>query len=460
MIPSPGEASAEAASADAARPDAGATRWSAAQLARRRAAFLAALGGHAALVYGSPHALRNGDSEYRYRQGSDLYYLTGWEDPESAALFRPGTDQPFVLFVQPKDPEREVWTGRRAGVEGARERYGADVAWPIGELRQRLGDLCQGYGTLHYAYGEDAARDAAVFAALRAPARVAERNGLCVPHGLIDVRRTLGELRLRKSPDELGRLRRAAAITVEAHLAAMAKGRPGVTEYEVEAEVDYTFRRRGGNGPGYTTIVGGGVNATVLHYVVNDAPLRAGDLCLVDAGCEFQYYTADVTRTWPVDGRFSGPQRALYETVLAAHVAGIAAARPGAGFRDVHEAALRALVTGLVALDILDGEVDELIADEAYQPFFMHGTSHWLGLDVHDPGAYFTGLRSRTLEPGHVITVEPGLYFAPGDARVPEAFRGIGIRIEDDVLVTDDGPDVLTAACPTSIVDVEAACAR
>lgn len=426
----------------------------------RRAAFVAALGDHAALVYGAPHALRNGDSEYRYRQGSDLYYLTGWEDPESAALFRPGADQPYVLFVQPKDPEREVWTGRRPGVEGARERFGADAAFPIRELPQRLGDLCQGYPTLHYAFGEDAARDATVFAALRGPARVAERNGLCVPRSLVDVRSTVAELRLRKSPEELDRLRRAAAITVEAHLAAMGRGRPGITEYEVEAEVDYTFRRRGGNGPGYTTIVGGGVNATILHYVTNEAPLRDGDLCLVDAGCEFQYYTADVTRTWPVNGRFSGAQRDLYEVVLAAHRAGIAAARPGGLFRGVHEAALLVLVQGMVELDLLEGDVHELITEEAYKPWFMHGTSHWLGLDVHDPGAYFSGLRSRPLEPGHVITVEPGLYLPHDDPRVPEALRGIGIRIEDDVVVTEDAPVVLTAACPTAIVDVEAACTR
>ncbi|MFZ5479181.1 MAG: aminopeptidase P N-terminal domain-containing protein [Myxococcota bacterium] len=428
--------------------------------AARRAAYLAALGEDAALLFGNHHALRNGDAEYRYRQSSDLYYLTGWEDPDVAALFRPGAELPFILFVQPKDPAREIWTGIRPGVQGAKEVHGADAAFPYAELHGRLGELLQGYGTLHYRFGEDAERDRTVFSAIQGPARAAMRNGLDVPHRLVDARRLLAEMRLVKSAEEIARLRVAADITVEAHVAAMRVGRPGAFEYEVEAEVDGTFRRRGGNGPGYTTIVGGGKNACILHYVTNREELRAGDLCLVDAGCEYAYYTADVTRTWPVSGRFSGPQRDLYEIVLRAQLASIDAARAGRAWKDMHDVSVRALTEGMVAVGLLEGDVDTLIAEERYRRFYMHGTGHWLGLDVHDAGAYVVGRGARPLAPGMVLTVEPGIYVPPDDEDAPEAYRGIGIRIEDDVLVTDGEPDVLTAACPKRVDDVEAACAR
>jgi Xaa-Pro aminopeptidase len=426
----------------------------------RRSAFLAALGEDAALLFGNHHALRNGDAEYRYRQSSDLYYLTGWEDPDVAALIRPGAELPFILFVQPKDPAREVWTGIRPGVQGARDVYGADAAFPFGELSARLGELLQGYATLHYRFGEDADRDRTVFAAIQAPARAAMRNGLEIPHRIVDPRKLLAEMRLVKSAEELARLRVAADITVEAHVNAMKLGRPGVYEYEVEAEVDGLFRRRGGNGPGYTTIVGGGKNACILHYVTNREALRAGDLCLVDAGCEYAYYTADVTRTWPVSGKFSGPQRDVYDVVLRAQLASIDAARAGRPWKDMHDVSVRTLTEGMVALGLLEGDVDELIAEERYRRYYMHGTGHWLGLDVHDAGSYTVGRSARPLVPGMVLTVEPGLYIPPDDETVPEALRGIGIRIEDDVLVTAGEPDVLTAACPKRIDDVEAACAR
>ena len=427
--------------------------------ASRRERAMLALGADALLVFGAPHHTRNGDSEYKFRQSSDLYWLTGWEDPESVALLRPGADQPFVLFVQPKDRTREVWTGFRAGVEGARAQFGADAAFPWGELGARLPELLAGWETLHYAWGEDGERDAQVFRALGGLGRVAPRNGLAMPHRLVDARRTLGELRLVKDAAELGTLRRAAAITAEAHVNAMRLGRPGVAEYAVEAEIDGTFRKRGGNGPGYTTIVGGGGNACVLHYITNREPLRDGDLCLVDAGCEYDNYTADVTRTWPVSGRFTEPQKRLYEIVLAAELAAIDEARPGRPYRAMHDAAVRVLTTGMVEVGLLDGDVDTLILEEAYRRYYMHGTGHWLGLDVHDAGAYHLGGASRALAPGMVLTVEPGLYVPPDDEQAPEAFRGIGIRIEDDILVTDGDPEVLTAACPKTVADVEAACA-
>ncbi len=426
--------------------------------AARRARVLAALGADALLVFGAAHHLRNGDSEYRYRQSSDLWWLTGWEDPESVALLRPGADQPFVLFVQPKDRSREVWTGFRAGVEGARERFGADAAFPWSELGARLGELVGGWDTLQYAWGEDGERDKTVFRAISGLGRVAARNGVAMPSRLVDARRLLGELRLHKDEAEIATLRKAAAITAEAHIAAMRLGRPGVAEYEVEAEIDGLFRRRGGNGPGYTTIVGGGKNACVLHYITNREPLRAGDLCLVDAGCEYENYTADVTRTWPVSGRFTAPQRRLYEIVLAAELAAIDQARAGRPYKAMHDTAVRVLTEGMVDVGLLEGDVDELISEEAFRRYYMHGTGHWLGLDVHDPGAYHLDGASRPLVPGMVLTVEPGLYVPPDDESAPEPYRGIGIRIEDDVLVTAGDPDVLTAACPKTVADVEAAC--
>ncbi|MFN7143209.1 MAG: M24B family metallopeptidase, partial [Myxococcota bacterium] len=270
---------------------------------------------------------------------------------------------------------------------------------------------------------------------LGALGRAGARNGLPAPSRLVDARRLLGELRLVKDETEIATLRKAAAITAEAHVAAMRLGRPGVPEYEVEAEIDGLFRRRGGNGPGYTTIVGGGKNACVLHYITNREPLRAGDLCLVDAGCEYRNYTADVTRAWPVSGRFSAPQRRLYEIVLAAELAAIDQARVGRPYKAMHDAAVRVLTEGMVDVGLLDGEVDVLIADEAFRRYYMHSTGHWLGLDVHDAGAYHLDGASRPLAPGMVLTVEPGLYVPPDDESAPEEYRGIGIRIEDDVLV-------------------------
>ncbi len=426
--------------------------------AARRSRFLQGLGPDAALLVAPPHHHRNADTEYRYRQSSDLVYLTGWEDPEVVALFRPLSDQPFVLFVQPKDPEREVWTGIREGVVGAKERYGADAAYPIHELASRLPALLMGYGTLHYRPGEDLVMDRSVFGAIRGMAKPAARNGGEIPWRFVDPGRLVGELRLRKEPAELALLREAARISCDAHIRAMATGRPGVAEYEVEAVVDGHFRRQGGNGPGYTTIVGGGKNACILHYVTNRERLRDGDLCLVDAGCEVNYYTADITRTWPVGGRFSGAQRQLYEVVLAAQIDAIDAARVGRPYREMHDVAVRRLTEGMVRLGILQGDVAENIHNESFKRYYMHGTGHWLGLDVHDAGVYWHGFKSRTLEAGMVLTVEPGLYIPPDDTLAPEAFRGIGIRIEDDIHVTADGPENLTAACPKHVGDVEAAC--
>ena len=436
------------------------THPDAAVFAARRARYLERLGDDAALLVAPHHAHRNADAEYRYRQSSDLVYLTGWEDPEAVALFRPKSETPYVLFVQPKDPEREVWTGIRPGVVGAKELHGADAAFPIHELASRLPTLLFGYGTLHYRPGDDAGMDRTVFGAIRGMAKPAARNGGEIPWRYAEPSRLVGELRLRKGPEELERLRMAARISAEAHVLAMGEGRPGVGEYELDALIDGHFRKRGGNAPGYTTIVGGGANACILHYVTNRERLRDGDLCLVDAGCEYAYYTADITRTWPVNGRFSGAQRALYEVVLRAECDAIEVARVGRPYRDMHDVAVRRLTEGMIALGILHGDVDDNIHRETFKRYYTHGTGHWLGMDVHDAGAYWHGFQSRVLEPGMVMTVEPGLYIPPDDADVPEAFRGIGIRIEDDIHVTEDGPENLTLACPKHVAEVEAACGR
>lgn len=430
----------------------------------RRELALAALarlpaGPGALLLVGAPEQKRSGDNTWRYRPGSDLWYLCGWPDPEAALLLRPGAELPFVLFVQAAEPTRVAWEGRRPGPEGARRRTGADAAFPIHELDLRLPELLQGYPTLVYEFGEDGGLDHRVFAAMRSAARRGARNAAPGPTRLQSPAELLGELRLRKSPVERAMLEQAAAISVEAHLAAMATGRPGVREHEVEAEIDAVFRRRGGRGPGYTSIVAGGANACVLHYSDNDAPLRDGELCLVDAGCDWGGYTADLTRTWPVGGRFEGARRDVYALVLAAERAAIAAARPGVAFGAVHDAALHVLVEGLMELGLLEGDLEELLWERSYERWYMHPTSHWLGLDVHDAGAYHLDGAARILEPGMVLAVEPGLYLPPDDPLVPEALRGIGVRIEDDLWIGPEGAEVLTAACPTAIDEVEAACA-
>jgi Xaa-Pro aminopeptidase len=427
--------------------------------AARRDALMRAIGRDAvAVIYSLPVRLRNGDSFHRFRQVSDLIYLTGFVEPETTLVLRPGAERErVVMFVRPSDPALEVWDGKRAGLDGARQRYGADAAYPASELAGRLHELIANADELHYALGLDDHTDALLGRAI-AQLRRTERRGKRPPRAVIDPRIALHELRLRKAPEELAALRKAASITVDAHLAAMRTGRPGTFEHEVEAVVDYTFRSRGGSGPGYATIVGAGENATTLHYVENRCAIADGDLVLVDAGCEYDYYTADVTRTWPANGRFTPAQRRVYELVLATQESAIAMARPGATIDDLHQHCVRSLTEGMIALGLLSGSADDRIAEQAYRRFFMHGTSHWLGLDVHDAGAYMPGGKHRALEPGMVITVEPGLYI-PADADdVAAELRGIGVRIEDDVVITADAPEVLTAACPKKIEAIEAAC--
>jgi Xaa-Pro aminopeptidase len=425
---------------------------------RRRAVLDQLQPGEAMLLFGAHEHLRNGDAEYRYRQASDLLYLCGWEDPEVAVLLRADSEQPFVVFCQEKDPEREVWTGIRSGTVGAKDTFGADAAFPWGQLQSQLGTLLIGVHTLYYAAGVDPVFDAKLHKSLGRVRRKARDAFKCTPDAFIHPGRLLHAMRLYKTPAEVDLLRKAAEITVVAHSAAMAAAAPGVHEYELDALVDYTFRKHGGNGPGYTTIVGGGANACILHYITNREPLNDGDLVLIDAGCEYEWYTADVTRTFPVNGTFSPAQREVYQVVLDAQLACIDACRVGSTFMDVHDVAIRVLTQGMVALGLLEGDVDALIEAKDYKRYYMHGTSHWLGMDVHDVGTYVRDGGSQPLEPGILLTVEPGLYIPPDDASAPERLRGIGVRIEDDVLITDGDPDVLTGACPKTIDDVEAAC--
>jgi len=419
-----------------------------------------ALGPRSVAVFHSPpEARRNGDQHFPFRQSSDLYYLTGFAEPESTLVLCPGADSDrVVLFVRPRDREREVWNGRRAGVEGAVGDFGADAAYPSAELERRLPDLVANSEDLCYALGYDAGFDATI-AQLIADLRLRERRGQRPPRRVVDPRALLHEMRLRKSPEEVAVLRRAAAITAEAHAAAMAAAGPGVTEYELEALIEFTFRRRGGSGPGYGTIVGSGENATILHYVDNERTLADGDLVLIDAGCEYDFYTADVTRTFPASGRFTAPQRRCYQIVLAAQEEAIRAARPGATLEDLHQICVERLTQGMIDLRLLDAPASARIEDETYKAYYMHRTSHWLGLDVHDVGAYSTPDGSaRPLEPGMVITIEPGLYVAADAEAAPPELRGIGVRIEDDVLITAEGCEVLTAAVPKQVEDVERAC--
>ncbi len=427
--------------------------------AARRAAYMEAIGPSAVAVVSSlPERLRNGDAFHRFRQHSDVYYLTGFAEPETTLILRPGADKDkVVMFVRPRDPEMEVWDGRRAGLEGAKDRYGADAAFPAAELGQRLAELLANHDELYYALGLDEEMDLRIASAI-ARLRRTEKRGQRPPRAVVDPRAALHELRLRKSPEEVRTLRKAAAITAEAHLAAMAAGRPGAFEYELEAVIDYTFRRRGGSGPGYGTIVGAGENATILHYVENNCAVADGDLVLVDAGCEYGMYTADVTRTWPASGKFTPAQRDVYELVLAVQEEAVAMIRPGVTIDQIHEHCVKRLTGGMIQLGLLSGTVEERITDLTYKKFYMHGTSHWLGMDVHDVGAYTSGGTARPLEPGMVITVEPGLYVAADAPDVPDRLRGIGVRIEDDVLVTDNGHEVLTTAVPKRVADIEAAC--
>ncbi len=429
----------------------------------RRQRLLDALGDGLLLLPTAPQTLRNGDVHHEYRPGSDFHYLTGFPEPEAVLVaWRVGRGRHrALLFVRPRDPAREVWDGRRYGVRGAQQQFGVDAAHPIAELWDALGPLLGGQRRVFHRLGADPAFDQRLLACFAKQAKLHRRRQPAAHPAIEDPTPALARARHRKDASEVAALRRAAAITVAGHVAAMRSARPGRYEYEVQAELEAEFRRAGSPRNGYASIVASGPNACVLHYHDNDRQLREGDLLLVDAGAEWAGNTADITRTFPVSGSFTEAQAAVYRVVLRAQIAGIRACRAGAPWNRAHRACVQQLTHGLVELGVLRGEVAGLVKRESYKPFYMHGTSHWLGRDVHDVGAYqHEDDEPAALVAGAVLTVEPGLYFGARDRRVPTALRGIGIRIEDDVLVTRQGPVVLTAGAPKSIREIEAACRR
>jgi Xaa-Pro aminopeptidase len=425
----------------------------------RRAAFFDAMCKRSpeaiAVVPSTPVHSRNNDVEHDFRQDSDLFYLTGFDEPHSVAVFDART-RTHTMFVRPRDPEREVWDGARAGTAGAIEHFGATEAFPITDLAEQLPKLLRNHSTLFYRAGRDRVFDDRLFAAID-KSRSFARTGSTFPTELVDPGTVVHEMRLFKSEAELSAMRQAAAITTEAHQLAMARTRPGMYEYEVEALLLDTFRKRGSERVAYGSIVGSGPNATVLHYRANNRKMHDGELLLIDAGCEWGYYASDVTRTFPVNGTFTKPQQALYELVLEAQLEGIELARPGGTLEAIHTRCVEVLTRGLVRLGILEGDLAALIAAEKYKPFYMHRTSHWLGMDVHDVGSYFVGGVARPLQPGMVLTIEPGIYIGSEQTLAPESYRGIGIRIEDDILVGPNGPVNLTAAIPKSVQELREA---
>jgi Xaa-Pro aminopeptidase len=413
-------------------------------------------GGGLAVLPTAPERIRNRDTHFPFRADSYFHYLTGFPEPEAVLVLIAGQDgaaPQSLLFCREKDVEKEVWDGFRYGPPGAQEYFGFDAAYPYAEFDAKLAELLADQAALWYSLGHDAAWDARIAAALNA-VRAQTRAGKRAPAVMHDVRAVLDDMRLVKDVHEIALLQRAADIAGAAHRRAMRFTAPGRFEYEVEAEFLHEFRRQGSQYPSYAPIVAGGANACILHYIGNDQCLRAGDLLLIDAGCELDGYASDITRSFPVNGKFSGPQADIYALVLAAQVAAIAAIKPGATFLDPHTAAVRVLAQGMLDLKLLEGSLDAVLEAESYKRFYMHRTGHWLGLDVHDAGEYRDGADWRPLAPGMALTVEPGCYIRPADD-VPAAFHNIGIRIEDDVVVTAAGCDVLTAATPKTIADIE-----
>jgi len=425
--------------------------------ARRRRSLLEHFGESRSVLFvpGAPEAVYSNDVHYRYRPASNIRYLSGFEEPAKLLLSRCGRDTDgFTLFVQPRDPAAETWTGRRAGVEGARESYGADHAHDLDECYRVLEDRLRHADTFYFEFSRDPHVNERVMDVVRAVNRTRPRSG-GDPLVVTEAASLLDELRLVKQSEEIAILGEACAISAAAHCGYMESVRPGMFEYQVEALIEQVFRDAGCAGPAYPTIAAGGDGATILHYTSNDKCLAAGTLLLVDAGGEYGGYCADITRTIPVDTAFSTAQASLYDLVLAAQLAAIDKVGPGNTYDDVHRAALEVLVQGMIDLKLLGGTAAEAIESESYKAYYMHGTSHWLGMDVHDVGSYRSDAGSRVLAPGMVLTVEPGIY-VKADSDAPEHLRGTGIRIEDDVLVTADGHDVLTAAAPKAREEIEA----
>lgn len=433
----------------------------ASEFARRRRDLMACMEPNSiAIIPGAKEVKRNADSQYPFRQDSDFFYLTGFAEPESVAVLIPGRKHgEFVLFCREKDPEKELWNGYRAGQEGACEQYGADDAFPIGDIDEILPGLLEGRERVYYALGKDAEFDRHVMEWVNT-IRSKVRAGAIPPGEFLDLDHFLHELRLFKSAAEMKIMKQAGKISARAHKRAMQVCKPGMMEYQLEGEIQHEFVMAGARYSAYNAIVGGGKNGCILHYNENNQALQDGDLVLIDAGCELEHYASDITRTFPINGKFSPEQKALYEIVLAAQQAAFAKIKPGNHWNEPHDAAVKTITQGLIDLKLLKGTLKQNLEKASYRDFYMHRTGHWLGMDVHDVGDYKVDNKWRVFEPGMVLTVEPGLYVSPHHKKVAAKWRGIGIRIEDDVLVTRNGYEVLTVDVPKQVAEIEALMAR
>ncbi len=412
-----------------------------------------------AIIPSAREATRSNDTQYRFRQDSDFYYLTAFQEPEAIAVIAPSRDPKYTMFLRPRDPEREIWDGKRAGIEGAKSEYGANEAWPIEEFAGKLEEILDGAPTLYYRLGVNPDLDDIIVRQI-AKMRAINRKPIHPPTTIIDPATIVHEMRVLKSEEEIELMQRAADIAAQGHVEAMKTVRAGMKEYQVEALIEQIFRREGAAAPAYTSIVGAGANATVLHYISNDGDLRDGELLLIDAGAEYKGYASDITRTYPINGKFTKAQREIYDLVLEAQMSCVEMVRPGITHDQLKQHSVEVLTAGMVRLGLLQGEPEELIKEEKYKQFYMHGLGHMLGIDVHDVGRYYYDKESRALEPGVVMTVEPGLYISPDTKDIPEQYLGIGVRIEDDVLCTSNGPRVLTSKVPKDAGEIEALMAR
>ncbi len=412
-----------------------------------------------AIIPSARETTRSHDTHYRFRQNSDFFYLTGFEEPDSVAVIAPGREHPYTLFVRPRDPAQEIWVGHRAGVEGAKRDWGADEAHPISEFDEKLLDILDGADVLYYRLGVSEEFDKKIINALSS-VRILNRKPIHVPQTITDPATIVHEMRVIKNDEEIEVMQRAADIAAEAHVEAMRAVKPGMMEYEIEALVERIFRQSGASGPSYTSIVGGGANATILHYIDNKDELHDGDLLLLDAGAEYKGYASDITRTFPVNGKFSPAQREIYDLVLKAQMSCVDMVKPGTTHEQLKQHSIEVLTEGMVELGLLKGEPKQLIEGKKYEQFYMHGLGHMLGIDVHDVGVYYQDKKSRALEPGVVMTIEPGIYVAPDSKDIPEKYLGIGVRIEDDVLCTDNGPRVLTTKVPKQADEIETLMAK
>jgi len=424
---------------------------------QRREKLMSKIGSGTAIFRSAPTAVMHNDVEYNFRQDSDFFYLTGFDEPEAVAVLAPHHEEhQFVLFVRPKDLAKETWSGLRSGVDLAKEKYGADEAYPINELDEKLPLYLNKADRIYYHFGRDRGFDAKILAHWQRQLKQYPKRGTG-PIAIEDANMLLWPLRSIKEPEELNLMRRAVELAVEAHNLAREMAAPGRYEYEIQAEMERIFRLNGGS-PAYPSIVASGENACILHYVENTRQMQAGDLLLIDAGCCYNYYNSDITRTFAVGGQMSAEQKTIYEIVLEAQKQAIAQVKSGNAYNLNHDAAVRTIVEGLMDLGLLKGDIEEIIKEEKYKPFYMHRTGHWLGLDVHDPGPYKIAEDSwHILQPGQVLTIEPGIYISPhlkpaeDQPEIPDRWKGIGVRIEDDVLVTVEGCEVLTAGVPKEL---------